>query len=70
MLTGLDIGRMPALKTLDCQSNRLSGELDLSGCESLAQVNCKGNSALERLILPVGSTTRVIKDDGTEVIRK
>lgn len=68
--TGLDIGRMPALRTLDCQSNRLSGELDLSGCGALTQVNCKGNSALERLILPSGSTARVIKDEGTEVIRK
>ncbi len=69
-LTGLDIGRMPALRTLDCQSNRLSGELDLSGCGALIQVNCKGNSALERLILPSGSTARVIKDEGTEVILK
>ncbi len=67
-LTALEINSLAALKTLDCQSNRLTGELDLSGCRALTQVNCKGNSGLARLILPEGSAARVTKDDTTEVI--
>lgn len=69
-LTSLDISELSALKTLDCRSNRLSGELDLSGCKALTQVSCKGNTGLERIILPSGCTAAVSKDEGTEVILK
>ena len=69
-LTELETGGLSALKTLDCQSNRLTGTLDLSGCTALTQINCKGNSGLERLILPAGSTARVTKDECTEIVRK
>lgn len=67
-LTSLDINRLSALKTLDCRSNRLTGELDLSGCKSLTQVSCKGNAGLERIILPAGCAASISKDEGTEVI--